>query len=152
MLNERKITDDITITGQLTADDITAAARRGVRAIVNVRSPGEAGEFSDEKHLVEAAGINYAEVPVTPETLDDLAVQRFQGAVMGYDSTPAIVHCGSGGRAGMMTLLHLALTHGWSIQQALDEGQQRGDIAPGPNSPYRPFFEDYLKRHSPAER
>ena len=152
MLNERKITDEITITGQLTADDIAEAAQRGVRAIVNVRSPGEAGEFGDEKYLVEAAGINYAEVPVTPQTLDDLAVQRFQGAVTGYDSTPAIVHCGSGGRAGVMTLLHLALTHGWSIQQALDEGQKLGDIAPGPNSPYRAFFEDYLKRHSPAER
>ncbi|MBV9864867.1 MAG: protein tyrosine phosphatase family protein [Abitibacteriaceae bacterium] len=152
MLNERKITNEISISGQPTAEDIADVAQRGFRMVVNLRAEGEQSDPDEEKRLVEEAGLNYTEIPVTPASLDDLAVQRFQGAVTGYDSTPAIVHCGSGGRAGIMVLLHLALTHGWSIQQALEEGEKMGNIAPGPDSPYRQFFESFLKRHSPAER
>ena len=55
------------------------------------------------------------------------------------------------GRAGVMGLLHLAVKHGWGIQQALEEGEKRG-VEWKPDSPYRAFFEQYLKNHSPAER
>jgi hypothetical protein len=45
----------------------------------------------------------------------------------------------------------MAVQHGWSLQQTLDEGKKLG-IAPSETSPYRAFFEGFIKRHSPAER
>jgi hypothetical protein len=50
-----------------------------------------------------------------------------------------------------MVLLHQAIDHGWSLAKALEEGDRLG-IAPGENSPYRAFFESYIRRHSAGER
>jgi uncharacterized protein (TIGR01244 family) len=151
MKNQREITPGLFIAGQPTDDDLRAAKESGIRTIINLRSADEEGALADEERLVEGAGLTYAAIPVSPQTIDDLAVQRFIGAVDGDNDLPAVAHCGSGGRAGIMVLLHLAMKHGWSLQQTLDEGQKLG-IAPGETSPYRAFVEDYIRRHSPGER
>jgi uncharacterized protein (TIGR01244 family) len=154
-MNERKVTDGITVAGQPMAADIEKYRDQGFRTVVNLRTGDELQNAPDEvraeERLVEEAGMTYSWVPVSPQTLDDIGVQRFTQALASVDAQPAIVHCQGGGRAGIMTLLHLALDHGWSIQKALEEGEKLG-IAPKDDSPYRAFFEDYLKRHSPAER
>ena len=67
------------------------------------------------------------------------------------DAAPAFMHCKSGGRAGTFALLHLAIQHGWSIRRALEEGAKMG-IDLSDDSPYRSFFEDFLRRRSPGER
>ena len=150
-MNERKITDEITVAGQPTADDIPGLRESGYRTIINLRTPDEAGIVPDEERLAENAGLNYAAIPVSPDTLDDIAVQNFQGALSGEDRLPALVHCKGGGRAGVLTLLHLTISNGWSLAQALEHGEKLG-IAPAESSPYRAFFEDFIKRHSAGER
>lgn len=152
MLNERQITPEITITGQPTPEDITAAQAAGFRTIINLRPDDEPGADPDEERLVENAGLNYAAIPVTSETLDDAAVERFSQAISSEGSTPALVHCKSGGRAGIMTLMHLAIKYGWSLEETLQYGKQYNDIAPSESSPYRPFFESFIRRHSAGER
>lgn len=151
-MNDRKITSEITIGGQPTADDIRELAAAGYRTVVNLRTPDEAGILPDEKVEVEHANLNYSAIPVAPDILDDITVQRFSQAVSSIDSQPAYVHCKGGGRAGVMTLLHLAIEHGWSLEQTLKEGERLGGIGPSATSPYRAFFEEYIRRHSPAER
>lgn len=151
MINERHITKGLAIAGQPSPDDITTLHDKGYRTVVNVRLLSDEGYLEEEERLVETAGLNYAEVPVSPKTIDDIAVQRFSQALESTDSQPALVHCGSGGRAGLMVLLHLAVQNGWSLQEALGKGQKLG-IAPSETSPYRAFFEDYIKRHSAGER
>jgi uncharacterized protein (TIGR01244 family) len=149
MLNLKQITDELWISGQPTPEELRTAGER-FRTVVNLRTADENG-VPDEERLVENAGLSYAPIPVTPPTLDDAAVERFSQAVSSVDSTPALVHCQGGGRAGVMTLLHLAVTQGWSLERALEEGEKHG-IAPAPSSPYRAFFEDYIRRHSAGER
>lgn len=151
-MNEKKITNAITVGGQPGADDIREIAAAGYRTVVNLRTDGEEGILPDEKEAVEHASLNYAAIPGAPDILDDIAVQRFSQAVSSLDSQPAYVHCKGGGRAGVMTLLHLAIEHGWSLEETLRQGEKLGGIGPSETSPYRPFFEDYIRRHSPAER
>ncbi len=153
-MNERHITKGIIVAGQPNAQDIETYHNEGVRTVVSLRTADELQnnpDAHDEERRVENTGMTFAWIPVSPETLDDIAVQRLSQALESTDSQPAVVHCQGGGRAGIMTLLHLAITQGWSVQEALQEGEQLG-IAPKEDSPYRAFFEDYLKRHSPAER
>ncbi|MDF2441734.1 MAG: hypothetical protein JWN98_2718 [Abditibacteriota bacterium] len=150
-MNEKKISDGITVAGQPTPEDIQNYHTQGFRTIVNLRNQGEESYVADEERLVEGAGLNYAAIPISPQTLDDISVFRFSQALASVGGQPAIVHCQGGGRAGIMTLLHLAIEGGWSLQHALEEGEKLG-IAPAADSPYRAFFEDYIKRHSPAER
>lgn len=150
-MNERQITPDITIAGQPSSEDIATLRGQGFRTVINLRTPGEQGALDEEERLVEAAGLNYSEIAMSPQTLDDIAVQRFGQAIASDNGAPALVHCGSGGRAGIISLMHLAVTQGWSLQRALEEGKKQ-NIAPGADSPYRPFFEDYIRRHSAGER
>ncbi len=151
-MNARNITNDIAISGQPSRDELGRVAEQGYRTVVNLRTADEPGVLSDEERLVEGAGLTYAAIPVSPGMLDDAAVERFSQALASVDGTPALVHCKGGGRAGMMTLLHLAIQNGWSLEQTLDEGKKLGDIAPPESSPYRAFFESFIKRHSPAHR
>ncbi len=133
-MNEKQIAPGLTIAGQPTPQNIETYRAQGVRTIVNLRSNDESPQVADEERLVEDAGIGYAQIPISPPTLDD-----------------TVVHCAGGGRAGVMSLLHLSITHGWSLAQTLEEGEKLG-IAPKADSPYRAFFESYIQRHSPAER
>jgi uncharacterized protein (TIGR01244 family) len=152
MINEGKVTDDITISGQLSVDELRQLSEQGYRTVVNLRTPGEPGEVADEERIVEDSGLNYASIPVSSETLDDMAVERFTNTIASEGRTPVLVHCRGAGRAGMMVLLHLAIQNGWSLQKTLEEGKNRGDIAPAEGSPYREFFEGFIKRHSAGER
>jgi uncharacterized protein (TIGR01244 family) len=152
MINEGKVTDDITISGQPSVDELRRLRDEGYRTVINLRTPGELGELSDEERIVEESGLNYASIPVSPQTLDDMAVERFTNTIASEGRTPVLVHCKSRGRAGMLALLHLAIQNGWSLQQTLEEGKNRGNIAPPEGSPYRQFFESFIHRHSAGER
>ncbi len=151
MKNEREIVPGLAIAGQPTEEELENLGESGYRTVVNLREDNEPGALTDEERLVENAGLNYASIPISARTIDDIAVQRFIQAVDSDGAQPVVVHCGGGGRAGLLVLLHLAIKHGWSVAQTLEEGAKLG-IAPGAASPYRAFIEDYIRRHSPAER
>lgn len=150
-MNTRLITTEISIGGQPGEKDLDTLQAQGFRTIVNLRTEDETGYFAEEEHAVEGKGLNYAEVPISPELLDDRAMQRFSSAVDSDDAPPVYVHCAGGGRAGILTLLHLAVKNGWNVQETLETGEKLG-IAPKADSPYRAFFEDYIQRHSAGER
>ena len=148
MLNEQKITDNISIGGALRDGDAQDLENRGFKTVVNLMMPEESSDGEEE--LVKDVGLTYAPIPVSPPTLDDITVARFLQAIESSDG-PVAVHCKSGGRAGLMALLALAVEHGWSLDNARKEGEKMG-IKIANNSPYRAFFENYIQRHSAGER
>jgi uncharacterized protein (TIGR01244 family) len=149
MINEQKINDRITIGGRPSVEEIEDLKARGFRTIINLLTPDEEGNAHEERD-VEDRGLTYSAVPVSPALLDDVAVARFSQAVDSSDG-PVAVHCKSGGRAGVMTLLHLGVSHGWTVERTLEEAEKIGAKI-GPDSPYREFFEGYIRRHSAGER
>jgi len=150
-MQTRAITPQIFIGGQPDESNIQQLHDEGFAGIVNLRTVDDEGYLAEEEHLVESIGLDYAEIPVSPPLLDDLAVQRFSSAVSRDAAQKTYVHCGSGGRAGLLTLLHLAVANGWTLQEAFETGNEL-KIAPSETSPYRAFFEDYIRRHSAGER
>lgn len=152
MRNERKITAGLTISGQPTEEEMKGLTSRGFRTLVNLRTTTEDGALPDEERIAESSGLNYAAIPMTTEDMDDIAMHRFTQTLDSVHGQPAVIHCGSGGRAGIMALLYLAIKHGWSVKRAIEEGERLGDLAPSERSKWRPFFEGYIKRHSAGER
>ena len=148
MLNEQKITDKISIGGALRDGDAQDLESRGFSTVVNLMTPEESNDGEEE--LVKGVGLDYAPIPISPATLDDITVARFLQAVESSDGAVA-VHCKGGGRAGMMTLLLLGIEHGWTLEKTLEEGEKL-KIKIGADSPYRAFFESYIRRHSSGER
>ena len=148
MLNEQKITEQISIGGALRDGDAQDLENRGFKTVINLMTPDESSDGEEE--LVKGVGLTYAPIPISPGSLDDITVARFLQAVES-STGPVAVHCKSGGRAGLMALVALAIEHGWSVENALVEGEKMG-IKIAADSPYRSFFENYLKRHSAGER
>ena len=143
-----KWNDKISIGAALEAGDEQKLHDAGVRTVIDLRTEDE--KQTPEKAWVENVGLDYEALPTAPNLLDDAAIARF---VQEVDSSvgPVYVHCKSGGRAGVMALLHDAITGGWTIEHTLQVADEKG-VKLGADSPYTPIVEDYLQRHSAGER
>lgn len=148
MKNQTQINEKITIGGALEPGDAQKLHDAGFKTVISLLTVEE--ENPNEKAEVEAVAMDFESVPTAPDLLDDAAVARFSQEIESSDG-PVYVHCKSGGRAGIMTLLHLAVKHGLSIEEALKVGA-KFDAKTDEDSPYRAFFDEYLKRHSAGER
>lgn len=147
-MQKQKWNDKITVGGALGADDAQTLHDEGFRSVIDLRTTDEIE--TPEKAWVEGTGMDYETLPTASDTLDDVAIFRFIQEVDSSDG-PVYVHCKSGGRAGIMALLHDAATHGWTIEHTLQVADEKG-VKLGDDSPYRPVVEDYLKQHSAGER
>ena len=149
MLNEHKMTEKITVGGRPLAADVADLKERGFETVINLLTPDEPA-YEAELRMVEDLGLSYCPIPVSPDLLDDAAMARFSQAIVS-STGPVAVHCKGGGRATVLTLLHLAVEQGWSLATTLEIGEKAGAKI-GADSPYRAFFESYIRRHSAGER
>ena len=99
---------DLHVTGQITADDIAAAAAKGIKTIINVRPDGEKdGNYlkaQDASKIAGEHGINYCHIPVVPDQISDQNVADF-GKVLAELPGPVLAHCGTGKRVAVLWAL-----------------------------------------------
>lgn len=97
----RKVEDDFFVASQLGEPDFAAAARLGVRLIINNRPDGEAADqlSGDEAGaLCAAAGLAYAHVPIVSGGLTRAALDAFNAAVDSAEGA-VVAYCRSGTRS-----------------------------------------------------
>ena len=151
----KSVTDDIFIGGQPSETDLNAIKAKGFKSVINLRAPSEDSILKPEKEesKVREVGLEYVNIPVTKETMSDETVKRVSQKIkeLKREKAPVFVHCGSGRRAGVMTLLHLAVENGWTVEEAFEKAQSLGfDCESEPQ--LKKFFEGYIKRHSTGEK
>ena len=98
------ITDILSVTGQITRDDIAALAKAGYRTIINNRPDDEEpGQLRHEDAAAEAAkqGMAYHYIPVTAATITRRDAGAFQNAVL-RGPHPVLAHCRSGSRTYLL--------------------------------------------------
>ena len=96
----RRITDQLSVAGQITPADVAEAARQGFKTIVNNRPDGEEPDQPTGEEIESAAralGLAYAFIPVrgmpTPDQVEE--ERRFlEGA-----PSPVLAYCRSGNRS-----------------------------------------------------
>jgi uncharacterized protein (TIGR01244 family) len=119
MTSFRRVTDDITVSPQITVADVDEAARQGFRTIINNRPDGE-DPAQPSGHEIEAAataaGLAYFHIPVrggpTPEQVE--TTQR----VIADAAKPILAFCRSGTRS-IVT---------WSLSQAAAGARPRDEL------------------------
>jgi Uncharacterized protein conserved in bacteria len=126
----KKVTDSIFIGGQPSETDLNAIKAKGFRSIINLRAPSEGSILKPEQEESKAReiGLEYVNIPVTEETTNDETVENISRKIkeLKQEKAPVFIHCGSGKRAGAMTLLHLAVENGWTVEQAFEKAQSLG--------------------------
>lgn len=128
--------------GRLAPADIQRVRDAGVRQIIDLTPDAETPDF-DEAAAARAAGIAYANLPLSgPSDLTHENVRAFD-ALLRAAKRPVLVHCASGNRVGAMAALRAAWVDGHSAEKAITigkawgltglEGEVRRRIEVGPN-------------------
>ena len=146
MENTKQIDDDLSVAmGQPTVEQLQQAAKEGFKSVLNLRSPQEEGFVSDEQQQAEAAGLKYVNLPVKPDGMNDELTDRVLQEIERLPK-PALIHCKSGMRSGVMTLMSVATDRGMTANEALAMGKQNGfDYDANPQM--KQFFEHYVSTH-----
>ncbi|QSJ18728.1 phosphatase [Nostoc sp. UHCC 0702] len=125
MSNTKKVSDDLSVTGQVTPEQLQQAAEEGFKSVLNLRSPNEAGFLSDEQQQAEAVGLQYANVPLkaseSNQELTELAIQEIDNL-----PKPVLIHCAAGARAGGIALIATAINQGLTYEQITQKATELG--------------------------
>lgn len=105
---------------QLTPDQIQDAAQLGFKSILNLRSPQEDGFLENEAQFVQAAGMNYANLPINPAHLTATVADQVLTTIDRL-AKPILLHCKGGIRSGAMALLYEAVHQQWTTDQLLTQ-------------------------------
>lgn len=117
--------DGVASAGQPDAGAWSALARAGYRTVVDLRAEQEP-RGHQEPAAVREAGLEYVALPVTADTLDDAAFERFRELARDAGRRPIFVHCATANRVGAMLLPYFALDEGRPLVDAARLAQQAG--------------------------
>ncbi len=138
-------TEITVVTIQVTPEQLEQAAQEGFKSVLNLRSPDEPGFLKDQQQQAEAAGLEYANIPVKVNQISDKLTNQIFEQIEQL-SQPILIHCKSGMRSGVMALMYVATRQGMTAEQALEKGKQIGlnwDAHP----PVKHFFQNYITNY-----
>ena len=119
MTGFRRVTDSLSVSPQITTDDLAIAADEGFVLVINNRpddeEPGQPSSAQIEA-AARAAGLDYVHVPVRGGPTHD-QVEAVRRAIDGADG-PVLAFCRSGTRS-IVT---------WSLGQAASGAADRGTL------------------------
>jgi len=136
---------DVAGAGQLDGAQLREAAAAGVKTVIDLRPAFEPRAF-DEPAAVRAAGMEYVNIPVTPDTLDDATFDRFLDVMRDPARRPVLVKCATANRVGGMLLAYLLLDAHLPEREALALAQRIGLRG----QHYAALGVDYARRHAAA--
>lgn len=128
MAQQMKINDEVTVGPQPTEDEIQKLGHQGFKSVVNFRAAGEYQQPLSpdaESEVVDAAGMEYLNIPVFAQSMDPDVVDRFRRRFAELPK-PVFAHCKSGKRAGAMVMMHIAVEQGMSGEAALQKAKEMG--------------------------
>ena len=112
--------------GQPAPGDWAAIRARGVRTVINLRTPNEL-EGRNEAAEVQASGMRYIEIPVAgSEGVNAANARLLHEALSPAHGGGVLVHCASGNRAGALLALEQRDFDGVAAERALEIGKSGG--------------------------
>jgi uncharacterized protein (TIGR01244 family) len=89
---------DLAAAGQPVPEALASLRDMGFRTVVNLRTEKEGA--AEERAVVEAQGLRYVWVPVTPESFSLADVEAVEKVLADPSSGPVLLHCASSNRVG----------------------------------------------------
>lgn len=145
--NIKKISDEFSAAGQISPEDLQQVAQAGFKSVLNLRSPDESGVLSDEQQKAEAAGLAYANAPLSNATPE---LEQVNQALQELEDLPkpVLIHCGAGLRAGAVALIANAIHDNLSLDEITTKSQELG-ISEQPH--LKQFIEEKSHDNPPSD-
>ncbi len=116
--------DDVYLAAQPSPEDFAAIKEAGIRTVVNLRHPDEAG--FDEKSIVEELGMTYVALPFNgADELTDTLLDQGRAQLRDADR-PLLLHCSSANRVGPHWIAWRVLDEGIPLDSAVVEAKTIG--------------------------
>jgi protein tyrosine phosphatase (PTP) superfamily phosphohydrolase (DUF442 family) len=117
--------EDVATAGQPEKGHLRRLAEAGYRTVVDLRIPEEPRRL-DEPEVVRCVGMEYVNIPVGHEFVDDETFERFRGLMQEPERRPMLVHCSSANRVGALLIPYLILDRGKMPEEAVELASRVG--------------------------
>jgi uncharacterized protein (TIGR01244 family) len=93
--------------------------------VINLRSPDEQGFLNDEQQQAEAAGLQYANIPLKPTEANQELTKAALDEIADLPK-PILIHCAAGARASGIALIANAIQEGLTYEQITKKAADLG--------------------------
>ena len=111
--------------GQPQLEHLTQLRAEGVKAIINLRPPGE-HRAAEEEAKAKELGFRYINIPVVFTDPKQEQATEFLKATDDPENRPAFIHCAAAVRVGAFWMIRRVLRDHWSVEDAQKEAEQVG--------------------------
>jgi len=141
--NFLKVSPEFCTGGQPRLEHFAKLKADGVKAVLNLRTPGE-HRAEEEQAAVEQAGLKYFNVPVVYMTPQAAQADEFLKLTDDPQNRPMFIHCTAAIRVGAFWMIRRIQRDGWTWEKALEEARSVGLR----NAPHlEEFVRQYVDTH-----
>jgi protein tyrosine phosphatase (PTP) superfamily phosphohydrolase (DUF442 family) len=140
--NFLRVNDQFCTGGQPRPEHFAELQAGGIKAVVNLRTPGE-HRAAEEEATVRGLGMRYFNIPVAFSNPTDEQATEFLRITDDPANRPAFVHCTAAVRVGAFWMIRRVLRDGFTIEAAEAEAAKVGLV----NSPHlNEFAKNYIAK------
>ena len=141
--NFLQVTPQFCTGGQPRVEHFAKLKADGVKAVLNLRTPGE-HRADEEQAAVVKAGMKYFNIPVVYTAPTDAQVDEFLKITDDPANRPMFIHCTAAIRVGAFWMIRRALRDGMTVEAALEDARKVGLT----NAPHlEEFARKYIAAH-----
>lgn len=151
MRNRRSLNRQISVSGELSPDDPRELSRAGFASVVDVRSTAETADGlppAEERHRLAELGVEHVNIPIPHHWIDTQVLDAL-GDALDQLRTPILVHCETGARAAILTMIAMGRRNGWSADETLERARGLGIACESPA--LEQAAREYLDTQSPRD-
>jgi protein tyrosine phosphatase (PTP) superfamily phosphohydrolase (DUF442 family) len=138
-----RVNKDFCTGGQPRLEHLEALKKDGVKAIINLRTPGE-HRAEEEEAKAKELGLLYFNIPFAFRDPKDEQATEFLKLTDDPRNRPAFIHCTAAIRVGAFWMIRRVLRDGWSIEEAEKEAEKIG-LRESPH--LNEFVRRYIEKH-----
>ncbi|MFP5260655.1 MAG: protein tyrosine phosphatase family protein [Blastocatellia bacterium] len=144
--NFLRVNEKFCTGGQPRLEHLAKLKAEGVKAIINLRQPGE-HRADEEEAMAKQLGLRYYNIPVAFADPKEEQVTEFLKLTDDAANLPAFIHCTAAVRVGAFWMIRRVLRDGLSVEAAEEEAKKVGlRDAPHLNEFARSYIEKHRKK------
>jgi uncharacterized protein (TIGR01244 family) len=141
--NFLQVNEQFCTGGQPRMEHFAKLKANGVKAVLNLRTPGE-HRADEEQEAVAKAGLKYFNIPVVYTSPTDAQVDEFLKLTDDPANRPMFIHCTAAIRVGAFWMIRRAVRDGLTADAALEDARKVGLS----NAPHlEEFARKYIASH-----